>query len=171
MNEREVFFERHPDPIWIYDLQTLEFLDVNAAALAVYGYERQEFLALKLTDIRPPEDVPAFPESIGTANHPLFESGPLRLRRKSGEVFNVQVAAQTIDWQGRRAKLVSIRAVSRSVQLEAEREGLLQREAALRRAAEEAAEQLADQNANLRTVQRLIGGGAWKYELWSGRLT
>lgn len=171
MNEREVFFERHPDPIWIYDLQTLEFLDVNAAALAVYGYERQEFLSLKLTDIVRPEDVPAFPESIGTASHPLCESVPLRHRRKSGEVFHVQVAAETIDWQGRRAKLVSIRNVSRSVQLEAEREGLLQREAALRRAAEEAAEQLADQNANLRTVQRLIGGGAWKYELWSGRLT
>ena len=171
MNEREVFFERHPDPIWIYDLQTLEFLDVNAAALAVYGYDRQEFLSLKLTDILPPEDVPAFPESIGTTSHPLCESVPLRHRRKSGEVFHVQVAAQTIDWQGRRANLVSMRDVSRSVQLEAEREGLLQREAALRRAAEEAAEQLADQNANLRTVQRLIGGGAWKYELWSGRLT
>lgn len=170
MREREVFFERHPDPMWIFDLDTLEFLDVNAAAIAAYGFDRQEFLSLKATDIRPAEDVPAFLESLRSADRERCEGLTLRHRRKSGEVFHVQVAAELIEWQGRRAELVSVRDVTRAVQLEAEREGLLQREAGLRRSAEAAAEQLAEQNANLRTVQRLIGVGAWKLEVWSGRL-
>ncbi len=170
MQEREIFFESHPDPMWVYDLETLQFLDVNAAAISAYGYSRDEFLALKSTGIRPPEDIPAFLESIRSAGTQRGEVSTLRHLRKSGEIVFVQVTAQLIDWQGRRAELVCVRDVSRAVPLERERETLLRQEAGLRAAAEAAAGQLAEQNANLRIAQRLIGIGIWKFELWSGRL-
>ncbi len=170
MQEREVFYENHPDPMWVYDLGTLQFLDVNTAAIAAYGYSREELLALKATDVRPEEDIPAFLESIRSAGTKRCEVSTFRHRRKSGEVFFVQITAQLIDWQGRRAELVSVRDVNRAVALERERETLLRREASLRATAEAAAEQLAEQVANLRIAQRLIGMGVWKLELWSGRL-
>ncbi|MCZ7576653.1 MAG: hypothetical protein M5U18_06255 [Dehalococcoidia bacterium] len=40
--------------MWVFDPETLRFLDVNGAALDQYGYTREEFLALSLDDIRPP---------------------------------------------------------------------------------------------------------------------
>ena len=43
--------------MWVYDAQTLRFLAVNEAAVRHYGYTRQEFLAMTITDIRPREDV------------------------------------------------------------------------------------------------------------------
>ncbi|MFN7163418.1 MAG: PAS domain-containing protein [Hyphomonas sp.] len=171
MQEREIFYENHPDPMWIYDLDTLKFLDVNTAAIAAYGYSREEFLALRATDIRPPEDIPAFLESIRSAGTRRCEVSTFRHRRKSGEVFFVQITAQLIDWQGRRAELVSVRDVNRAVTLELEREGMLRREASLRAAAEASAGRLAEQVANLRIAQRLIGMAVWKFEAWSGRLT
>ncbi|HCZ33947.1 MAG TPA: hypothetical protein DHV93_11145, partial [Holophagaceae bacterium] len=41
-------FRRHPVPMWIYDLQTLRFLEVNDAACQVYGHDREAFLLLTL---------------------------------------------------------------------------------------------------------------------------
>ena len=52
-------FEANPHPMWVYDTETLRFLAVNDAAVQRYGYARDEFLAMTVTDIRPPEDVPA----------------------------------------------------------------------------------------------------------------
>ena len=49
-------FLRHPQPMWVFDLETLRFLDVNEAATAVYGYSRDEFLAMTTSDIRPEGD-------------------------------------------------------------------------------------------------------------------
>ena len=54
-----MLFERNPLPMWVYDVETLGFLAVNDAAVRHYGYSREEFLAMTITDIRPPEDVPA----------------------------------------------------------------------------------------------------------------
>src|SRR2546423_15703351 len=51
-------FEHHPQPMWVFDLETLGFLEVNDAAVRHYGYAREEFLAMTLKNIRPPEDEP-----------------------------------------------------------------------------------------------------------------
>jgi len=53
-----LLFKNHPLPMWIYDIKTLAFLEVNHAAIDKYGYTREEFLALTIKDIRPTEDVP-----------------------------------------------------------------------------------------------------------------
>ncbi|HEV8484177.1 MAG TPA: PAS domain S-box protein, partial [Blastocatellia bacterium] len=45
-------FDRNPHPILVYDLETLRFLAVNGAAIALYGYSREEFLALTINDLR-----------------------------------------------------------------------------------------------------------------------
>ena len=51
-------FAKNAHPMWIFDRETLVFLDVNEAAVQQYGYSRKEFLAMKIVDIRPAEDVP-----------------------------------------------------------------------------------------------------------------
>jgi hypothetical protein len=45
--------------MWIFDLGTLAFLDVNDAAVKAYGFSRQEFLTMTLCDIRPAADYPS----------------------------------------------------------------------------------------------------------------
>ena len=46
-------FANNPQPMWIYDLESLAFLEVNSAAIHHYGYSREEFLSMTLKDIRP----------------------------------------------------------------------------------------------------------------------
>ncbi len=78
----------------------------NAAAIAAYGYSREEFLTLSAADIRPPDDVE--PDS----HH--GETATLRHQLKSGEVFLVQTTAQPVEWKGLRAEFVTVRDVSRA---------------------------------------------------------
>lgn len=46
-------FDSNPQPMWVYDVETLAFLAVNSAAVAQYGYGRDEFLSMSMR-WRPP---------------------------------------------------------------------------------------------------------------------
>jgi hypothetical protein len=50
--------------MWVFDLETLDFMDVNLAAIKHYGYNRSEFLSMKISDIRPSEEIPALMEEV-----------------------------------------------------------------------------------------------------------
>ena len=56
-------FLGHPLPMWVCDVETLRIVEVNDAAIETYGYARAEFLAMRVTDFRPPEDVERSPRS------------------------------------------------------------------------------------------------------------
>ena len=60
---RELLFSANPYAMWIYDCESLRFLEVNDAAVKTYGYSPEEFRQMTLVDIRPAEDVAAFPGS------------------------------------------------------------------------------------------------------------
>src|SRR3989449_965427 len=51
-----LLFETNPEPMFVYDFETLRILAVNGAAVARYGHTESEFLQLTLRDICPPEE-------------------------------------------------------------------------------------------------------------------
>jgi PAS domain S-box-containing protein len=75
-----LLFEGNPCPMYIVDENTLDFLDVNEAALHLYGYSREAFLAMTVKDIRPPGDVPALVAAMRTQRM-LLHGGALKGRR------------------------------------------------------------------------------------------
>ena len=115
-----VLFERHPDPLWVYDQGTTAFLAVNDAAVKLYGYTRNEFLGLTLDAIRPAEDVPRLREHRSHAGSGLVEAGEWRHRKKDGTVFDVEVTRHTLTFAGRPAALAIARDVTQRKALEAQ---------------------------------------------------
>jgi PAS domain S-box-containing protein len=105
-----LLFADNPLPMWVYDLATLAFLEVNDAAVAHYGYSREEFLRMRLSDIRPPEDVPRLEEVVKSlaeaAVQGVRHEGRWRHRLKDGRVIDVDILSHTLDFAGRRASLV-----------------------------------------------------------------
>ncbi len=101
-----LLFDSNPIPVWVYDLDSLAILDVNAVAVSHYGYSREEFLALKITDIRPPEDIPGLLEDLANAPAGEEDSGPWRHRKKSGEVIEVEIKSYPLTFAGRKSRLV-----------------------------------------------------------------
>src|SRR5687768_11556584 len=88
-----LLFESNPHPMWVYDLETLRFLTVNAAAIHHYGYTKEEFLSLTIRDIRPQEDVPDLLENISRVNGNLDVAGVWRHQRKDGSQIDVEIVS------------------------------------------------------------------------------
>jgi len=102
---RELFYA-NPHPMWAYDTETLRFLAVNDAAVCHYGYTREEFLAMTIKDIRPPEDVPALLTKVESLTTGIDEAGIWRHRLKNGETIDVEVVSHVLDFDGHRAEVV-----------------------------------------------------------------
>ncbi|HEU0265346.1 MAG TPA: PAS domain S-box protein, partial [Geobacterales bacterium] len=99
-------FEINPHPMWVYDLETLSFLAVNDAAITHYGYSRDEFLAMTIKDIRPPEDIPALLENISQVNDGVDEAGVWQHLKKDGSVIAVEITSHVTTFNGRRSEMV-----------------------------------------------------------------
>ena len=101
-----VMFESNPLPMWVYETRSLQFLDVNEAALVHYGYSREEFLSFTLRDIRPAEDIPALLQDTATPSVVHHTDGPWRHKKKDGSIIEVEITSHPIDFQGREARFV-----------------------------------------------------------------
>lgn len=102
-----LLFDRNPEPMWVFDLETLQFLAVNQAAVGHYGFSREEFLRMTLKDIRPTGDVPALVQDVerlrnGVAAHQQV----WKHRKKDGSIIDVSITANELDWTDRPAGLV-----------------------------------------------------------------
>ena len=114
-----MLFEASPLPTWVYDAETLRFLAVNDAAVRHYGWSREEFLTMAITDIRPESEVAALLESLGDGSSfgsPERETWRHRLR--DGTVIDVEISAGRIDFEGRPAALVVSRDVTERRRME-----------------------------------------------------
>lgn len=97
-------FEEVPVPMFIFDSRDFRFLAVNSAATCQYGYSEEEFLQLKITDIRPPEELPAFLAAVGQVPGRYADAGRWLHRKKNGDTFYVRVFSHHTVFEGRPAK-------------------------------------------------------------------
>jgi len=101
-------FHFSPLPMWVYDYETLMFLDVNLAAENNYGYSREEFLSMNLRDIRPDSELLYLENTLHLTKHnkSLFHQGIFKHKTKSGDILDVDVKSNLMEYKGRKAKLV-----------------------------------------------------------------
>lgn len=107
-----LLFQANPQPMWVYDRDTLAFLAVNEAAVAHYGYAREEFLAMTIQDIRLPEERSGLADYLGRIGDGLRRSGVWRHARKDGSLIDVDIVSQPIEFDGRSARLVLVHDVT-----------------------------------------------------------
>jgi len=117
-----LFFDEHPNPMLIYDFETLEILEVNKSAEQKYGYSRDEFRKLTIEDIRPPEDIPTLHEEIQNIEEDPEEmnKGTFRHRTKEGELLHVQILSQNFPMKNRKARVAHINDLTDVVELKNE---------------------------------------------------
>src|SRR6266480_2368034 len=96
-------FESTPYPMWVFDLETHRVLAVNGAAIKHYGYSREEFLALRIEDLRPAEDIPALHRHLETMPGDYHNAGTWRHRKKDGTLIEVETSGHGITFAGRRS--------------------------------------------------------------------
>ena len=105
-SQYRLLFERNPMPFWVFHRQSLQILEANDAALAHYGYSREEFLSMGLRDLRPAEDIEEA-ERVARLGEPERRRGRIwRHVCRDGRIIRVAVHSADIDFKGQPARLV-----------------------------------------------------------------
>jgi PAS domain S-box-containing protein len=105
-------FNNNPQPNWIYDLETLSFLEVNETAIIQYGYSKQEFLSMTLNDIIPAEDIPSLLEKVQLPTEAYFNAGEWRHIKKNGEIIHVEIISHSVIFNGKDSRHILIRDIT-----------------------------------------------------------
>jgi len=101
-------FQLSPLPMWVFDLTTLRFLDVNDSALRHYGYSRDEFLGMTILDIRPASETAMVNKIVQDHRNSrqFVKRGVFLHQKKSGELIQVDIQSNSVDYQGKEAKII-----------------------------------------------------------------
>jgi PAS domain S-box-containing protein len=99
-------FANNPIPMLVYEPKTLRILEVNAMAIEHYGYSRDEFLAMTIAEMRPPEDIPKLLKQLAKIGKGTNRTGAWRHRKKDGTIIDVEITSHSIDYFGKDARLV-----------------------------------------------------------------
>ena len=106
-NERYgMLFGSNPQPMWVFDVDTLAFLEVNDAASRHYGYSRDEFLSMTIMDILPPDDAPGLHHGLERAGAPRGDVALAQHQRKDETIVDMELVSHEMEVNGRRARLV-----------------------------------------------------------------
>ena len=101
-----LLFESNPHPMFVYELETLRFLNVNNIAVKKYGYSFDEFLNMTIKDIRPDSEIPRLLENIKHVTSGLDEAGVWTHKKKDGSLISVEIISHTLDYKGKKTELV-----------------------------------------------------------------
>jgi len=117
-----LLFESNPLPMWVFEHETMRFLAVNDAAVEHYGFSREQFLAMTLTDIRPSEDHDRLRQLVH--NSPGTQQGEeiWRHRKADGTQIEVAIYSRSLHYEGRAAILVAVRDVTAQRRAERDRD-------------------------------------------------
>ncbi|WP_306352919.1 PAS domain S-box protein [Flavobacterium sp. '19STA2R22 D10 B1'] len=125
-------FENSPIPKFVYDIETLYFLDVNEAVTREYGYTREEFSKLTVKDIVPmPEFNDVYQRIQHYKKHNEYSEGIYKIIKKNGETIDVLLQSNEILFNSRKSRLVVTTNITEKLKSEKEKELTEQRFKAL----------------------------------------
>jgi len=157
----EMLFVANPLPMWVFEIASGRFLAVNAQACKQYGYSEEEFLAMTIDDIRPPDETARLAKVRSTRPAGHREFGSWRHVKKDGAIINVEISSDDIVFGGVAARLVLASDVTERVRIETALRLSQERFDYVTRATEDA---LWDRNIVDNTIwwneglERLVGG-------------
>lgn len=123
INREESFrllFDGNPVPMWVSDRESLRFLAVNDAAIAHYGYSREQFLSMTVPELRPAVDRARFGEFLRALRPDQFSENVGQHATADGRSIDVSVYSRALTYAGRSARLTVVHDISKSKQAENE---------------------------------------------------
>jgi len=112
----DILIQKNPEPIFVYDKENLRFLEVNEAAIKLYGFNHEEFLQMDLTDLYAPEDIQTLLDSFGDEASEARFSKPFRHRKKDGSNVLVEISKTSFRFNDKEAHFNIIKDISDSIE-------------------------------------------------------
>jgi two-component system cell cycle sensor histidine kinase/response regulator CckA len=114
-----LLFDGSPLAKCVFDVETLRFVAVNDKMTELYGYAREELLAMRIADLKMPEDVGPMVDALAKSTvGDKRRIGVVRHRRKDGAFLEIDITAHQIEIGGRRCALAAAIDVTASRRVE-----------------------------------------------------
>lgn len=144
-------FDSNPNPMFVYDSSSLQFIAVNRAAIAKYGYSHEEFLAITLRDLYPEDAQAELQRAIDAGKYAsdflLMRS--VTHRTKSERPLVMELTISTLCLQAHAVQLLMARDISQRIRVE---------------------RKFLESRRQLKEAQRIAGFGSWSVDYDSGTL-
>ena len=114
----EILIQNNPEPIFIYDTENLGFIEANESALSLYGYRKDEFLQMDLTDLYTPEDIQTLLDPSNMAATGGKFTGPYKHTKKDGSYIFVEISKIAFKYKEKDAHFNIVRDVTTKLLLE-----------------------------------------------------
>ncbi len=115
-----LLFDGNPVPMWVIDRDSLQFLAVNEAAIAHYGYSREQFLSMTVPVLRPIEEREHFTAFLRGLAYDQFNENVGQHITADGSVIDVAVYSRALTYNGRHARLTVIHDITKTKLAESE---------------------------------------------------
>ncbi|MFT3753058.1 MAG: PAS domain S-box protein [Paludibacter sp.] len=161
-----LLFVTNPQPMWIIDCETLDFIEVNDAAIRHYGYSKAEFLSMTALDVRPLEDIPGYLDDLEHIIGGQEFFAERRHVKKDGELIFVEIFTSTIYYKGKLANHVLINDITERKRIE---DSLFHLNQELESRVEERTSELLELNKSLRATEeklRTVADYNYNWEYW-----
>ncbi|MGZ3858777.1 MAG: PAS domain-containing protein [Flavisolibacter sp.] len=117
----KTLFQNNPLPCWIYDPESLRFMEVNEAAIRHYGYTKQEFLELGVLDVQVEENIEVLKKRFDTNQiQKIHFLNNWQHKLKDGRTIFTDLRSSSIHYQGKEARLVVVHDITPRVVMENE---------------------------------------------------
>jgi two-component system cell cycle sensor histidine kinase/response regulator CckA len=113
-----ILFERHPAPMWVFDPDARRIVAVNEAAIATYGYTREQFFAKPIEELVPQGDRLALLAATSDPDRGRLVGADWQIVKSDGARADTSVSADAIEFEGRPARLVLAEDVTEQRRLE-----------------------------------------------------
>ncbi len=101
-----VLFDKNPLPMFILDITSQSFLDVNTCAMEFYGYEKEEFLKKNLFDLMNNPENKIMLKDFGSLIRHIQKGGVYDHFKKDGTRVIMETIIHDIVYEGKVAKLI-----------------------------------------------------------------
>jgi diguanylate cyclase (GGDEF)-like protein/PAS domain S-box-containing protein len=115
-----LLFENNPAPMWVLDRDSLRFLAVNEAAVAHYGYTREQFMTMTVPDLRPADDRERFRNFLHGLAYDQFAENTGQHITADGSAIDIAVYSRALTYNGSAARLAVIHDITKTKKTEAE---------------------------------------------------
>jgi PAS domain S-box-containing protein len=106
-------FDHESDAVVVFDAETLQFEDINQAALNLFGYSKPEFLSLVVLEITTERQKTENQMQLLRKGDASAKRIPLRhLKKKNGTTFAAEISAGAFFSDGRRKIIGAIRDIT-----------------------------------------------------------
>lgn len=107
-NKYRALFDLSPLPQYFVDTRTMEFVEVNPAAVKKYGYSREEFLKMTIYDLRAleGEEKDRFHSWLVPFTNGSSYEAKTKHYKKNGQVIDVELKFKTVELMKRELYLV-----------------------------------------------------------------